>query len=202
MTSLRSMTLRIDALGGAVASLGLVAALWFGLLKSDSAAQELEQIKDQRIDMQTEHSKLQKMMQSIVAEQAALRATATREGHLDDPLPVQDRLRAVRERFDQHRWLDVQIMPQQWRSAVDVTEQSFTVTARAGYFEILSFFRAFETGSDWADISHLTIRPITSSNAASIGQYQLEMTLNFYSNLRSGARAQGVPLEARQGAST
>ena len=172
----------VDAVGGVVVLAALCVAAWFGPLKAHSAADQLGELTDQQLEMQTEHSRLQKAIERNVAEWRTLKEEARREGKLDDQLPVQDRLRAVRELAERQGFNDIQIMPVQWRSAVDVAEQTFSLTATVGYLELMSFFRAFERSATWADISHLSIKPIAAPPAGRAQQYDLEITVNFYSS--------------------
>lgn len=172
---------RVDGIGSILMAAGLCTFAWFGPLKADSAAGELEQIRNAQLEMQTEHSRLQRAIERNVAEWRSLKEKAEREGKLDEQLPVQERLRAVRELADSHGWRDVHIMPVQWRSAVDVAEQTFSISAGASYHQLLSFFRAFERSDTWADISHLVIKPLLQEQSGE-HQCQLELTLNFYSS--------------------
>ena len=177
---------RIDVLGVAVTLVGAGVGLWFGVARSDSAAQELDLILDRRMDMQTEHSTLQNAIQRDQGEFQQLQKQARREGNLDDQKPVQVRLRGIRNMADQHGWSDVQIMPVQWRSAADVAEQTFSITAVAGYMELLAFAAEFEASSTWADVSHLSIEPLSKQKAADLQRCKLEVTLNFYSSYDAG----------------
>ncbi len=172
----------VDAIGGAVALAALCVAAWFGPLKAHSAAEQLVQLTDQQLEMQTEHSRLQQAIERNVTEWRALKEDARREGKLDDQLPVQDRLRAVRELAERQGFDDIQIMPVQWRSAVDVAEQTFSLTAKVGFSELMSFLKAFERSATWADISHLSIKPIAATPADHRQLYDLEITVNFYSS--------------------
>lgn len=182
MLSKSFFTTRIDVIGASITFIGLCVGVWFGLLKSDSAAAELGDILGRQIDIQSEHSSLQKTVEYHLTEWRRLKDQAKAEGKLDDQAPVQDRLRAVREMADRHGWEDVQIMPVQWRRAADVAEQTFQISATADYIELMSFFRAFESDSAWADISHLNIRPAQKGNGANIQHCRVDMTLNFYSS--------------------
>lgn len=173
---------RIDAIGGAVVLLGICVAAWFGPLKADSAAEALEGITNTQLEMQAEHSQLQKAIQINMDQWRALKERAQREGNLDDQLPVQDRLRTIREMATRHGWHDLQIMPVQWRSAVDVAEQTFSISGRAGYHELISFFKSFEQSKTWADISHLSVEPIRGASVGGEMECRVELTLNFYSS--------------------
>ncbi len=182
MRSNRLVMARIDGVGGAVVLAGICTVTWFGSLKTDSAADQLEQMRNNQLDMQVEHYRLQKAIERNVAEWRSLKEKAQREGNLDDQLSVQERLRAIREMADRHGWDDVQIMPVQWRSAIDVAEQTFSISSRATYYEMISFLKAFERSDTWADISHLAIKPIRTDHVHDEQQCQLELTLNFYSS--------------------
>ncbi|MCH8965168.1 MAG: hypothetical protein IIB58_09420 [Planctomycetes bacterium] len=186
MDSPRVHVTLVDAIGGVVVLAALCVAACFGPLKAHSAADQLDQLMDQQSEMQTEYSRLQKIIEQNVAEWRTLKDQARREGKLDDQLPVQDRLRAVRELAERQGFNDIQIMPVQWRSAVDVAEQTFSLTATVGYIELMSFFKAFERSATWADISHLSIKPIAVTPAGTGAghgqQYDLEITVNFYSS--------------------
>lgn len=181
MSSKRHIIPRVDGIGSILVAAGLFTFAWFGSLKADSAAGELEEIRSSQIDLQTEHSKLQKAIERNVAEWRSFKEKAQLEGKLDEQLPVQERLRAVRELADAHGWRDVHIMPVQWRSAVDVAEQTFSISANASYHQLLSFFQAFERSDTWADISHLVIKPSEQEKSGE-HECQLELTLNFYSS--------------------
>ena len=181
MSSKRLVIPRVDGIGSILMVAGLCTFAWFGPLKADSAADELEQIRTAQLEMQTEHSRLQKAFERNVVEWRSLKEKARREGKLDEQLPVQERLRAVRELADSHGWRDVHIMPVQWRSAIDVAEQTFSISASASYHQLLSFFQAFERSDTWADISHLAIKPLLKEQSSE-QQCQLELTLNFYSS--------------------
>ena len=182
---------RIDGIGGICAVVGVCVVAWFSLLKSDSAADELEHIRDSQLQMHTEHSRLQKAIQRNVSEWRKLKRQAEQEGKLDEQMPVQDRLRAVRELADQHGWADVHIMPVQWRSAIDVAEQTFSINSRASFRQMVAFFAAFERSDTWADISHLTVTPPAQRDqTGSAGDAQakqddgfhVDLILNFYSS--------------------
>lgn len=181
MSSNRLVIPRVDGIGSILMVAGLCIFAWFGPLKADSAAVELEQIRSAQLEMQTEHSRMQKAIGRNVAEWRSLKEKAQREGKLDEQLPVQERLRAIRELAGQHGWRDVHIMPVQWRSAVDVAEQTFSISATVSYYQLLSFFQAFERSDTWADISHLAIKPLLKEQSGE-QQCQLELTLNFYSS--------------------
>lgn len=176
----------VDAIGGVAVLAALCVAAWFGPLKAHSAADQLDQLMDLQAEMQTAHSRLQKAIERNVAEWQTLKEKARREGKLDDQLPVQDRLRAVRDLAERQGFNDIQIMPVQWRSAVDVAEQTFSITAKVGYFELMSFFKAFERSATWADISHLSIKQIAVTPAGHGQQFDLEITVNFYSSYEQG----------------
>ncbi|MCH8854241.1 MAG: hypothetical protein IID41_16555, partial [Planctomycetes bacterium] len=118
MDSPRVHVTLVDAIGGVVVLAALCVAACFGPLKAHSAADQLDQLMDQQSEMQTEYSRLQKIIEQNVAEWRTLKDQARREGKLDDQLPVQDRLRAVRELAERQGFNDIQIMPVQWRSAV------------------------------------------------------------------------------------
>ena len=180
---LKSMIMpRVDAIGAMCAVLGICTVAWFSVLKSDSAADELEHITDSQGEMRTEHTRLQKTIQLNVAEWRKLKRQAEQEGKLDEQMPVQDRLRAVRELADRHGWADVHIMPVQWRSAIDVAEQTFSINSRADFRQLVSFFSAFEGSDTWADISHLTIEPLSGAKAKYDMDFRVDLTLNFYSS--------------------
>ncbi len=186
MDSPRVHVTLVDAIGGGAVLAALCVAAWFGPLKAYSAADQLGQLTDQQFEMQAEHSRLQKAIERNVAEWQTLKEEARREGKLDDQLPVQDRLRAVRELAERQGFNDIQIMPVQWCSAVDVAEQTFSLTAKVGYFELMSFFKAFERSATWADISHLSIKQIAVTPAGYGQQFDLEITVNFYSSYEQG----------------
>lgn len=173
---------RVDGIGGTVVMLGICVAAWFGPLKADSAAEALEGITNTQHEMQAEHSRLQKAIQVNMDQWRALKEQARREGNLDDQLPVQDRLRTIREMAARHGWHDLQIMPVQWRSAVDVAEQTFSISGRAEYYELISFFKSFEQSETWADISHLSIEPVRDPSSHGEMECRVALTLNFYSS--------------------
>lgn len=180
MNNLPLTITKIDVVGSICTLLAVIVAVYFGLIKSDSAAEELHELRSRQIDAQAEHSQLQKITQRNLAEYRSMREAAAREGKLDDQLRVDQRISAFRNMVARHGWEGLQIMPLEWRSAADVGERSFKVTATCKYHELLAFFREFEESKVWADISHLQILPV---EIVELGQEQrctVELTLNFY----------------------
>ena len=171
----------IDLAGGLLVVAGLSVMVWFGWLKRDSAALELDQIRNQTTDMQSEHSRLQKIIARSQLEYQQTKESAEREGKLVTQLDLEDRLRGFRDLTGHHGWTDLQIIPVQWRSAEDVAEQTFNVTATCTYEQLLNFFHDFEVSSNWADISYFKAAAAPKAFLDTPEQCTVEFTLHFYS---------------------
>ena len=173
---------RIDAAGVVVVLSALAIAGWFGLFKTNSATAELHDVLDRQVDLQTQHSRLQKLIGKYATDWEQLKIEAESRGNLDTQEPPELRLRAIRRMAERHGWINLGIMPVQWRHVTDVAEQTFSITAEAPYTDILAFLKEFEESRLWADISHFTVKPIARRSIDDPKLCKLEITLNFYSS--------------------
>lgn len=176
-------------IGGPVAVLGAVSVmLWLGWFKTDSATVELARLRHHQMDKQAQHSALQKEIESNEAQYREHADLAQSEGKLEQESPIVQRLRSVRESALAVGWADWQMMPLKTSYAADVVEESFTVTAQAGYAQLGAFLQDFEGSAGWADISHLRIVPVARKTTDDMEKCDIELVLHFYrSNSPSGS---------------
>jgi hypothetical protein len=170
----------VDAAGLTAVLCALATALWLTQLDPGSARAELADIRVRQLELQTDHSRLQRARQQAEDAIREQLAGAEAEGLIHGTERINDWLSAARQMAEAHGWRDVSYLPLADTRAQRYVEHRFAVSATARFADVLAMLVEFERSPHSAGISHLGLRPLDAAEPAGMGLCSVDLILDLY----------------------
>jgi hypothetical protein len=146
-----------------------------------------------QLELQTDHSRLQRARQHSEDAIRERLAEAAAEGLIHGTERINDWLSAARQMAEAHGWRDVSYLPLADTRAQRYVEHRFAVTATARFADVLAMLAEFERSPRSAGISHLSLRPLDGAETAGTGLCSVDLILDIYEFVPSaGQQSEGA----------